>query len=210
MTVRSLWADGRLYDVTGEGCGGEGAVRGVEGPSERLRDAVLPFALCNDARLKAELPVLGSRGLGAVTGFVVGSVSQRLIARSARPVVLVRARQGLGDEHLPAPDGISPEEIPRTPYRDVVLGLDTARPCDDLIEYAFAAAGRSGARVLAGQPPWNGDRSRRGRAIGPHSSGPQGERPGDRRRGGGRVLRLPRGHGSRVPGDRSARQLGAA
>ncbi|WP_267891744.1 HAD-IC family P-type ATPase [Streptomyces scabiei] len=150
MTVRSLWADGRLYDVTGEGCGGEDAVRGVEGPSERLRDAVLPFALCNDARLKAELPVLGSRGLGAVTGSVVGSVSQRLIARSARPVVLVRARQGLGDEHLPAPDGISPEEIPRTPYRDVVLGLDTARPCDDLIEYAFAAAGRSGARVLAG------------------------------------------------------------
>jgi nucleotide-binding universal stress UspA family protein len=94
---------------------------------------------------KAELLVLGSRGLGAVTGFVVGSVSQRLIARSARPVVLVRARQGLGDDHLPAPDGISPEEIPRTPYRDVVLGLDTARPCDDLIEFAFATAGRRDA-----------------------------------------------------------------
>lgn len=54
MTVRSLWADGRLYDVTGEGYGAEGAVRGVEGPSERLRDAVLPFALCNDARLTGE------------------------------------------------------------------------------------------------------------------------------------------------------------
>ncbi|ULR55503.1 universal stress protein [Streptomyces deccanensis] len=96
---------------------------------------------------KAELLVLGSRGLGAVTGFVVGSVSQRLVGRSSRPVVLVRARQTLADDHLPAPDGISPDEIPQTPYRDVVLGLDTARPCDELIEFAFAAAARRDARL---------------------------------------------------------------
>ncbi|GHE55840.1 universal stress protein [Streptomyces capitiformicae] len=96
---------------------------------------------------KAELLVLGSRGLGAVTGFVVGSVSQRLVARSSRPVVLVRARQTLGDEHLPTPDGISPEEIPQTPYRDVVLGLETSHTCDELIEFAFATAARRGARL---------------------------------------------------------------
>ncbi|MEI5525606.1 cation-transporting P-type ATPase [Streptomyces brasiliscabiei] len=54
MTVRSLWAGGRLYDVTGEGHGAEGAVLGVDGRSGSLRDAVLPFALCNDARLTGE------------------------------------------------------------------------------------------------------------------------------------------------------------
>jgi nucleotide-binding universal stress UspA family protein len=96
---------------------------------------------------EAELLVLGSRGLGGVAGFLVGSVSQRVVARSVRPVVLVRAGEAAADEHLPASDGVSPEEIPGTPYRDVVLGLDTRRPCDELIEFAFEFAGRYGAAL---------------------------------------------------------------
>ncbi|MGC9543494.1 cation-translocating P-type ATPase [Streptomyces sp. UG1] len=47
MTVRALWTAGRLYEVTGEGYGTRGAVRGGEGHTGQL----LPFALCNDARL---------------------------------------------------------------------------------------------------------------------------------------------------------------
>lgn len=39
----------------------------------------------------AELTVLGSRGHGAVVGFLLGSVGQQVIARAARPVVLVRS-----------------------------------------------------------------------------------------------------------------------
>ncbi|KOU74156.1 universal stress family protein [Streptomyces sp. MMG1533] len=95
----------------------------------------------------AELLVLGSRGLGGVAGFMVGSVSQRVVARSPRPVVLVRAGESSADEHLPAPDGVSPDEIPEIPYRDVVLGLDIRRPCDELIEFAFEAARRYGAAL---------------------------------------------------------------
>jgi nucleotide-binding universal stress UspA family protein len=57
-------------------------------------------------------------------------------------VVLVRAGECTADEHFSAVDGISPDEIPETPYREVVLGLDTARPCDELIEFAFDAARR--------------------------------------------------------------------
>ncbi|MFG2023893.1 universal stress protein [Streptomyces sp. NPDC048825] len=94
---------------------------------------------------EAELMVLGSRGLSGAVGFLVGSVSQRVVARSPRPVVLVRAGETSADEHLPAPDGVSPEEIPEIPYRDVVLGLDTRRPCDELIEFAFEAARRYGS-----------------------------------------------------------------
>ncbi|WP_329253173.1 universal stress protein [Streptomyces canus] len=96
---------------------------------------------------EAELLVLGSRGLGGVAGFLVGSVSQRVVARSVRPVVLVRAGEAAADEHLPASDGVSPEEIPGTPYRDVVLGLDTRHPCDELIEFAFEFAGRYSAAL---------------------------------------------------------------
>ncbi|SBT93418.1 Ca2+-transporting ATPase [Streptomyces sp. DI166] len=53
MTVRSLWTAGRRYEVTGEGYDTRGAVRDRAGTdrAEELREAVLPFALCNDARL---------------------------------------------------------------------------------------------------------------------------------------------------------------
>ncbi|WP_405910447.1 HAD-IC family P-type ATPase [Streptomyces sp. NBC_00828] len=51
MTARALWTAGRLYEVTGEGYGTKGAVRGGEGRSGQLLDAVLPFAVCNDAHL---------------------------------------------------------------------------------------------------------------------------------------------------------------
>ncbi|MEU6378755.1 HAD-IC family P-type ATPase [Streptomyces sp. NPDC046909] len=51
MTVRALWAAGRLHEVTGEGYGTRGTVRDAEGGAGQLSDAVVPFALCNDARL---------------------------------------------------------------------------------------------------------------------------------------------------------------
>jgi nucleotide-binding universal stress UspA family protein len=109
-----------------------------------------PVAALLDATDEAEPLVLGSRGLSGLAGFVVGSVSQRVVARSTRPVVLVRSGEGAAGEHLPAPDGVSPDEIPELPYRDVVLGLDVSHPCDELIEFAFAAARRrgTGLRVI--------------------------------------------------------------
>lgn len=50
-----------------------------------------------------ELLVLGSRGLGGLAGFLVGSVSQRVVARSVRPVVLVRAGRAAADEYPTTP-----------------------------------------------------------------------------------------------------------
>ncbi|MFC4500916.1 MULTISPECIES: universal stress protein [Streptomyces] len=43
------------------------------------------------AAADAELLVLGSRGHGAVVGFLLGSVGRQVLAEAARPVVLVRA-----------------------------------------------------------------------------------------------------------------------
>ncbi|MFE9311874.1 universal stress protein [Streptomyces sp. NPDC088353] len=102
---------------------------------------------------QAELLVLGSRGLSGFTGVLVGSVAQGVVAMAPRPVVLVRAGEEAEDEHFPADDG-SPST--GTGFRDVVLGIDLADACDEVIEFAFEAARLRHARlrvVYAWQPP---------------------------------------------------------
>ncbi|MET9903637.1 universal stress protein [Streptomyces sp. NPDC006446] len=102
-----------------------------------------------------ELLVLGSRGLGTVAGFLVGSVALAVVARSERPVVLVRAGEHAADEYLPGAAGAAAATAASsTPYRDVVLGLDLEEPGDAVVEFAFETAARraAGLRVVHG---WN-------------------------------------------------------
>ncbi|WP_406005170.1 universal stress protein [Streptomyces sp. NBC_00637] len=98
-----------------------------------------------------ELLVLGSRALGTVTGFLLGSVALAVLARTDRPVVLVRAGEHAEDEHLPDAAGAASDT---TPYREVVLGLDVEEPGDAVVEFAFETARRrvTGLRVVHG---WN-------------------------------------------------------
>ncbi|GGZ42450.1 universal stress protein [Streptomyces poonensis] len=144
--ARQDWAERALARVA---AGVRAAHPGLD-VGERLVEED-PVTVLLAAADEAELLVLGSRGLTGVAGFVVGSVSQRVVARSGRPVVLVRAGADAAAEHLPAVDGVSPEEIPEVPYRDVVLGLDAGAPgdetvfSDELIGFAFEAAHRRGA-----------------------------------------------------------------
>ncbi|MER6784163.1 universal stress protein [Streptomyces sp. NPDC000658] len=95
---------------------------------------------------QAELIALGSRGLSGFTGFLVGSVALGVVARSTRPVVLVRAGEEAADEHLPAADESAPTD---SGYRDVVLAVDLDEPCDEVIEFAFEAARSRHARLRA-------------------------------------------------------------
>ncbi|MBZ6082903.1 universal stress protein [Streptomyces olivaceus] len=83
----------------------------------------------------AETLVLGSRGHGAVVGFLLGSVGQQVIAGAGGPVVLVRA----GDEAAAEAAG-----------REVVVGQQ-GEPEDsaDVIGFAFEAAAARGATVRA-------------------------------------------------------------
>ncbi|MFD7898872.1 universal stress protein [Streptomyces sp. NPDC059743] len=85
----------------------------------------------------AELSVLGSRGLGRMSGFVVGSVGLAVVAHAEQPVVLVRAKGQAADEHTTDPAGIPSAAAP---YRPVVLGLDIDSPDASVIEFAFDAA----------------------------------------------------------------------
>ncbi|RKN02975.1 universal stress protein [Streptomyces radicis] len=77
-----------------------------------------------------DLIVLGSRGLGRISGFVTGSVAGATVARAGCPVALVRAAgaEGTGT---------------------VLLGLALPEPADALITFAFEEAERRGAELLA-------------------------------------------------------------
>jgi nucleotide-binding universal stress UspA family protein len=86
---------------------------------------------------EAELLVLGSRAFGGIGGFMAGSVALATVARAVPPVVLVRAGQRVEDEHVPDAEGL---RSARTPYRDVVVGVDPARPSDELLAFAFESA----------------------------------------------------------------------
>lgn len=110
-----------------------------------------PVDVLLSAAEKAEILVLGSRGLSTLSGFLAGSVSLPVIARATRPVVVVRAGERLEEELLPRPAAGTPAA---GRYREVVLGLGLTRPCEEVIEYAFeAAASRAAAlRVVHG---WN-------------------------------------------------------
>ncbi|MFF0428133.1 hypothetical protein ACFYUJ_27500 [Streptomyces sp. NPDC004520] len=74
--------------------------------------------LANDAGLT----VPGSRGLGGVVGFPIGSVSLTVVVRVVQPRVLVR----LGAQTRP------PGEI--------VVGVELHRPCEPLLGFAFGEA----------------------------------------------------------------------
>lgn len=83
----------------------------------------------------ADMLVLGSRGLGRISGFLVGSVARATVAHARRPVVLVRAGR-------PSDDG---EPLTGAEHREVVLALDPASDCDPLIGFAFDIAARRAA-----------------------------------------------------------------
>ncbi|MFD5758844.1 universal stress protein [Streptomyces sp. NPDC127044] len=117
---------------------------GIEVISEQLTGTVADI-LCEAAGF-ADLLALGSRGLGGIGGFMVGSVSLAVVARAERPVVLVRAGEQAADEHTMDPAGVPSTA---TLFRPVVLGLDIDHPDDILLEFAFDAATRREAPLRA-------------------------------------------------------------
>ncbi|MFF4326166.1 universal stress protein [Streptomyces sp. NPDC001591] len=84
----------------------------------------------------ADLLVLGSRGLGALAGFVVGSVAMSTLVATATPVVLVRTADD--------PDG------PGTgTAREIVVGVDIHEACDRVLAFAFEEADRRACPLRA-------------------------------------------------------------
>lgn len=117
-----------------------GLVVSIEQPSGRPAEALAM------ATQDAELIVLGSRAMGGIGGFMVGSVGLSVVAHAVRPVVLVRAGEQAAEEHEPDPAGVSSAA---EPFRPVVLGLDTGHPDETLLEFAFDTAVRRGTSLTA-------------------------------------------------------------
>ncbi|MFF4825935.1 universal stress protein [Streptomyces sp. NPDC001312] len=106
---------------------------GLTVTADAVEDDAVPALL--GAAAESEALVLGSRGRGAIVGFLVGSVGQQVIAGTERPVVLVRT----GDR--PAAEAAG---------REVVVGQQGA-PEDSAaaLEFAFETAAARGAGVRA-------------------------------------------------------------
>ncbi|MEV6246738.1 universal stress protein [Streptomyces sp. NPDC051742] len=92
-----------------------------------------------DQAAEAGLLVLGSRGLGGVRGFLLGSVGMATISVTDRPVVLVRApRWSDGPDGAALAGGT----------RDVVVGVDIDQFFAPLLDFAFQEAAARGDGVL--------------------------------------------------------------
>ncbi|MGZ9935087.1 universal stress protein [Streptomyces sp. NC-S4] len=93
--------------------------------AEVVQDVPVPALL--SAAKDAEMLVLGTRGHGALAGFLLGSYGQQLIAAAECPVVCVRARDG--------------EPVPGTDGGEVVVGQQGgAAESAEVLRFAFEAA----------------------------------------------------------------------
>lgn len=109
---------------------------GVDVSSQVVLGEVVPELRA--AAADAQLLVLGCRGLGAFSGLLLGSVSERLARRPDRPVVVVRGEPAGWD-------------------RPVLVGVDDAPETTAAIEFAAAEAERRGvglAALTAVPPIW--------------------------------------------------------
>ncbi|MET8506960.1 universal stress protein [Streptomyces sp. NPDC004787] len=111
--------------------------------AERFPDLALTTELIGDTPVaallgtleRAELLALGSRGQGALAGFLLGSYGQQVIAESTVPVVAVRSRDG------------APAE---PPAGEVLVGQHgTPQDSAAALRFAFETAAARGAAVRA-------------------------------------------------------------
>ncbi|MDC7340558.1 universal stress protein [Streptomyces lydicus] len=116
---------------------------GLEVTTEEVPEHAVEALL--DRGRRATLTVLGSRGHGAIAGFLLGSVSLHVLGRAAFPVVTVR-------EEEPAAVGSRPE---------IVVGVQDTGGCRDpepddeaVLDFAFTAADAHDAclRVVRASP----------------------------------------------------------
>jgi nucleotide-binding universal stress UspA family protein len=90
-----------------------------------------PIEVLGSEAERAQLLVLGDRGLGGLAGVVLGSVAVMLAARAACPVVIVR---GDRDESGSGP---------------VVVGIDGSPVSEAAVAFAFEAAAARGVELVA-------------------------------------------------------------
>lgn len=105
-------------------------------PAERLSTSAVegrPADVLVDASADASLLVVGGRGVGGVTGLLLGSTAHSVVAQAACPVVVV------------------PADVAAAQVRDrrsVVVGVE-GRDDDEVLAFAFAEAVARGTDLVA-------------------------------------------------------------
>lgn len=113
-------------------------------PLEFISREGMPAAVLPEMSAEAQLLVLGSRGRGGFASLLLGSNGVAAARDAACPVVVV-----------PRPDRQVDEEIQVSPGPRVVVGLQTDDPDEATVGFAFAYAGRTGARLqVVAAYPW--------------------------------------------------------
>ncbi len=148
LTVVEAWSPTGFTDsaLVGQGpdhAGPDAARRGAERAASlhhRLEvvpqvDDAAPVPALLAAAGHADLLVVGSRGYGGFRGLLLGSVSQHCLTHAPCSVAVVRPAEGTPWRPLGA-----------TPGR-VVVGVDGSAGSDRAVDWAAAAARRSGARL---------------------------------------------------------------
>ena len=101
---------------------------------EQVESTGLPVPVLQAESARAELVVLGDRGLGGFTGLLIGSVAVGLAAHASCPVVVIRG---------PEPDRPVPRPEP------VVVGVDGSPWSEAAVAFAFEAAALRGVPLVA-------------------------------------------------------------
>lgn len=93
-----------------------------------------PIDMLLDMSSDVTMIVMGSRGLGGLSGMVMGSVSAAVVSHADCPVVVVRS-----DNHV----------IETNKYGPVVVGVDGSDVSQRATEFAFEEAQARGAKLVA-------------------------------------------------------------
>jgi nucleotide-binding universal stress UspA family protein len=111
---------------------GAGAVE-VEVARGRAGDVLLASA----ARADTDMVVLGARGLGGFDGMLLGSVTQQVVERATRPVVVIRGE--------PADAAIPPKEV--------LVAVDGSAGSAEALGWAVSVAEATDGEIIAVHAP---------------------------------------------------------
>ena len=114
----------------------QGAVEGLDVEQQLIVGFPIPVLTAESQR--ARLVVIGDRGLGGVTGLLLGSVATALAARADSPVVVVR-----GDDEDPDPSG------------PIVVGVDGSPVSEAALGFAYEAASARWVSLVAVHTWWD-------------------------------------------------------
>lgn len=93
-----------------------------------------PIDMLLDMSNSVTMIVMGSRGLGGLSGMVMGSVSAAVVSHAHCPVVVVREDNNV---------------TPENKYGPVVVGVDGSEISQQATDFAFAEAAARGAKLVA-------------------------------------------------------------